>query len=197
LVYNKFGGLNYLDEKRGLKIVPYEHNDEITKISKDYITTIIQFSNEVFYFGTMGSGFLEYNIKTHNIKLFNKKNGLPNNVVYGLLKDDNKNLWLSTNKGISKFNTYNKTFENYTELDGLVSTEFNQGAYFKTQKGDFYFGAINGLNYFDPLIFDNQKKKTNVVFTKFKLDAQWIKPNLESGVLISKYCSNKKNRFEL
>jgi ligand-binding sensor domain-containing protein/class 3 adenylate cyclase/predicted metal-dependent HD superfamily phosphohydrolase len=177
------GGLNYLQDKNELKIVPYEFNDEITKISKDYITTIIQFSEDVYFFGTMGSGVLEYNIKNHKIKLFNKKNGLPNNVVYGILKDENKNLWLSTNKGISKFNTSTNTFENYTELDGLVSTEFNQGAYYKSQKGDFYFGAINGLNYFDPLIFDNQKKKTNVVFTKFKLDAQWIKPNLESGVL--------------
>jgi ligand-binding sensor domain-containing protein/class 3 adenylate cyclase len=186
------GGLNYLEEKNGLKIMPFENNDVIAKVSKDYITTIIQKSDDIFYFGSMGSGILEYNIKSNKIILYNKKNGLPNNVVYGLLEDGNGNLWLSTNKGVSKFNTKNKSFENYTELDGLVSTEFNQGAYFKSQNGDFYFGAINGLNYFNPLIFDNQKKKTNVIFTKFKLDGQWIKPHMNDRILTQSISRTRK-----
>lgn len=186
------GGLNYLVEKGGLKIVPFENNSTLSNLSKDYITTIIHHEKEMYYFGTMGSGLIEYNIKTNEAKLFNKKNGLPNNVVYGILKDKNNKLWLSTNKGISKFNIQTKQFENYTELDGLVSTEFNQGAYFSSSKNEFYFGAINGLNYFNPLVFDNQKKSTNVVFTKFKLDAHWLKPTDENGILTSNFSETKR-----
>jgi ligand-binding sensor domain-containing protein/class 3 adenylate cyclase/predicted metal-dependent HD superfamily phosphohydrolase len=186
------GGLNYLNEKNGLKIVPFENNNTITSLSKDYITTINHYSKDVYYFGTMGSGLIEYNVSTNIATLYNKKNGLPNNVVYGVLKDKKGHLWLSTNKGISKFSVKTKTFENYTELDGLVSTEFNQGAYFSSSTGDFYFGAINGFNYFDPLLFDNQQKKTNVVFTKFKLDAQWLKPNDEDGILTQSFSETKR-----
>ncbi len=186
------GGLNYLVEKPQLKIVPFEKNQILTSTSKDYITTIHQTSKNKFYFGTMGSGLIEYDISKNETNLYNKKNGLANNVIYGILNDNQGNLWLSTNKGISKFSLATKSFENYTELDGLVSTEFNQGAYFCSSKGTFYFGTINGLNYFNPLSFDNQKKKTDVVFTKFKLDGNWIKPNGKEGILKRSFAETQR-----
>lgn len=176
------GGLNHLVEGKELKIIPYKNNETLKRISKDYITTICQISNNEFYFGTMGSGMIFYNMKTNKVDLYNKKNGLPNNVVYGIIKDQKGFLWLSTNKGISKFSAKTKEFENYTELDGLVSTEFNQGAFLFSKSGMIYFGAINGYNYFNPLTLDNQKKTTNVVFTKFKLDGQWLKAE-KNGIL--------------
>ncbi len=185
------GGLNHLVEGKELKIIPFKNNGSLKKASKDYITTICQVSKNEFYFGTMGSGMIHYNLKTNAIELYNKKNGLPNNVVYGIVRDSKGNLWLSTNKGISKFNPETKKVENYTELDGLVSTEFNQGAYLKSQRGIIYFGAINGYNYFNPLTFDNQKKTTGVVFTKFKLDEKWIKPQ-KDGILTRSMAETKK-----
>ena len=187
------GGLNFLSEKSsGLKIIPFAENEVLTSTSKDYITTIIQVSKDIYYFGTMGSGMIEYNFRENKATLYNKKNGLPNNVIYGILNDKNGNLWLSTNKGISKFSLANKKFENYTELDGLVSTEFNQGAYLSAKKGDLYFGTINGFNYFNPITFDNERKKTDVVFTKFKLDAQWLKPDLKEGILVKSFAETQR-----
>ncbi|MFN5417229.1 MAG: adenylate/guanylate cyclase domain-containing protein [Flavobacteriia bacterium] len=178
------GGLNYLVENgENLKIVPFKNNETIIRTSKDYITTICQVSDDEFYFGTMGSGMLFYNMKSNKIKLFNKKNNLPNNVVYGILKDQSGNLWLSTNRGISKFHLKTESIENYTELDGLVSSEFNQGASLLSKSGLVYFGAINGYNYFNPISLDKQKTTSGVVFTKFKLDANWIKPDDKNKIL--------------
>lgn len=178
------GGINLLKiEKNNLKIIPYSSNNVITKLSKDYITTICQTNNETFWFGTMGSGVIEYNLRTKKGTLLNKQNGLPNNVVYGILKDDKNNIWLSTNKGISKISLNDKSITNYSEIDGLVSTEFNLGAYFQSGKNILYFGTINGYNYFDPNQLSNVKKKTKVIFTKFKLDAHWIKPNDDDKIL--------------
>ena len=185
------GGLNHLVEGKTLKIVPFRHNATLKKISKDYITTICQTGKNEFFFGTMGSGIIRYNLGTNEATLYNKKNGLPNNVVYGVIKDNKGKLWLSTNKGISKFDPDSEKFENYTELDGLVSTEFNQGAYMMSKRGVIYFGAINGYNYFDPLTFDNQRKTTGVVFTKFKLDEHWLKPNQKDGILTRSIAETK------
>lgn len=81
---------------------------------------------------------------------FTEKDGLPNNVVYGILTDNLNNLWLSTNKGISKFNPKEKTFRNFDVNDGLQSNEFNTGAYFKSENGELFFGGISGLNHFFP-----------------------------------------------
>lgn len=186
------GGLNHLVESgKELKIIPFKNNNTLKNASKDYITAIIQLNENEFYFGTMGSGLLHYNLKSNEVEVYNKKNGLPNNVVYGILNDGNGFLWLSTNKGIAKFDPKRDRFENFNEVDGLVSTEFNQGAFMISKRGVLYFGAINGYNYFDPLTLSNQKKTTNVVFTKFKLDGQWLTPS-KDGILKEHFGQTKK-----
>lgn len=178
------GGLNILkDKKDKLFIVPSPYNTIVSSKSKDYITGIKQVSSGVYWLGTMGSGIIKLDVVAKTGKLLNKKNGLPNNVIYGILQDKSRNLWLSTNKGISKFNPSNERFHNYTEMDGLMSNEFNQGAYFESKTGEFYFGGINGYNYFNPENLNNRSKKIDVSFIKLKLDGDWLKPNPDNGVL--------------
>ena len=48
--------------------------------------------------------FIRLNIKNGDIKIINKKSGLPNNVIYGVLEDQNGFLWLSTYKGLCQYN---------------------------------------------------------------------------------------------
>ena len=76
--------------------------------------------------------------------------GLPNEVVYGILEDDDGHLWLSTNQGLSHFDPVAESFRNYDVSDGLQSQEFNQQAYYKNRRGELFFGGINGLNAFFP-----------------------------------------------
>lgn len=178
------GGLNMLTEKDGaVSIVPWAYNSVISKVSKDYITHIRQVSPDTYWLGTMGSGIIRLNTGTRHARVFNKQNGLPNNVVYGILNDRSGNLWISTNKGLSRFNTQDLSFVNYTEIDGLMSNEFNQGAFLQSRTGEFYFGGIYGYNYFNPFTFSNRSKKVEVSFTKIKLDAHWLKPNDETKIL--------------
>jgi ligand-binding sensor domain-containing protein len=103
------GGLNELKINGDkLSIVPSKFNNVISNLSKSYITHINQYSKNVFWLGTMGSGIIRLDIKNQKSKIFSKKNGLPNNVIYGILNDNKGNLWLSSNKGISKFNIFQK-----------------------------------------------------------------------------------------
>lgn len=112
--------------------------------------------DSVLWIGTSGGGLNRFNIADGTFKHFMEKDGLPNNVVYGVLYDEKGSLWLSTNKGLSKFNPYKITFRNYTVNDGLQSNEFNTGAYFKSKSGELFFGGIKGLNHFYPVnIVDN------------------------------------------
>lgn len=81
---------------------------------------------------------------------YTQKSGLPNNVIYGILEDHKGNLWLSSNKGITKFSIRKDTFIHFEESDGLQSSEFNAGAYYKAPDGEMFFGGLKGLNYFYP-----------------------------------------------
>ncbi|MBN1300022.1 MAG: hypothetical protein JW995_02305 [Melioribacteraceae bacterium] len=118
----------------------------------------------LLWIGTIGGGLNELRIKPDNvnsgkdykINVYTEKEGLANNVIYGILGDDYGNIWLSTNNGISRFNPADKTFRNYDIYDGLQSNQFSWGAYCKTRDGELFFGGTNGLNSFNPEeLYDN------------------------------------------
>ena len=171
--------------KEGFKIVPYAYNALLLKKSKDYISSIHQISKDEFWMGTFGSGLIHMNLSSKKIDILTKKDGLPNNVIYCVMQDREKNLWMSTNKGLSRYNSETQKFTNYTEKDGLMSNEFNLGAHLRSKTGELYFGGIYGYNFFDPQELTGSSKDVDVIITKFKFDKGWLRPN-EKGSPFSK-----------
>ncbi len=171
------GELSMLVVKNGKpSIRPYEYNALFLKASKDYISSICQTGPHEYWFGTIGSGLMKWNDQTKKLDVFQKKQGLPNNVVYGVLKGGDKHLWLSTNKGLCRFDRYGSKCVNYTERDGLMSNEFNIGAYLRSKNGELYFGGIYGYNFFRPEKLSLKSKDVSVKIVKFKLDKGWLLP---------------------
>lgn len=171
------GGVYILKDRNGtLAVEPSIYNSLILSQTKDYITTIRQVDENTYWMGTMGSGIVVLDTEKKQARVYNKKNGLPNKVVYGILVDQHQGLWFSTNKGLSNFSK-GYIFQNYTEMDGLMSNEFNQGAYFQSKTGEFFFGGINGYNFFRPENLTNIEKNISVSFTRLKLDGDWLVPD--------------------
>lgn len=145
-------GLLVFDKNKEL-FYGYQNNQEITNsLSNNQVNAIFPdpLKPESFlWIGTSG-GLNLFDINKQSFTHFTQKEGLPNNVIYGISSDSQDNLWLSTNNGISKYNLKTKKFRNYDSEDGLQSNEFNTGAVFKGTKGELFFGGINGLNYFFP-----------------------------------------------
>jgi signal transduction histidine kinase len=81
---------------------------------------------------------------------YTKQDGLPSNVILGIVEDNDGKLWISTNDGISCFDPSLGTFKNFDISDGLQSNEFDRYAYGKTRDGAILFGGIDGLNIFQP-----------------------------------------------
>ena len=98
---------------------------------------------------------------------FRKKDGLPNDTIFGILGDKQDNLWISTVNGLSKYDRKAEQFKNYFVGDGLQSNEFNGGAYFKAKNGEMFFGGINGFNCFFPELIIDNSNLPKVVITNF------------------------------
>lgn len=139
--------------------------DTLTSLSNNSVMVIHQDTNGVIWVGTAGGGLNRYNIESDTFTRFTEKNGLPNDVIYGILEDEDENLWLSTNFGLSRFNIATQKFRNYTANDGLQSNEFNQNAFAKSRNGFMYFGGINGFNVFKPSEIRNDPLAPPVVLT--------------------------------
>lgn len=102
-------------------------------------------------------GLIAYNEKTKHYKVFDEQTGLANSFIYAILDESDTSLWISTNNGISNLHIRYGTdtnitahITNYTIKDGLQSSEFNTGAFFKDSDGTLFFGGIAGINWFHP-----------------------------------------------
>lgn len=116
----------------------------------DVVKTICEDRFHQIWIGTWGGGLSLFNPADSTFKTYDRRDGLPNNVVYGILEDDIGNLWLSTNAGISVFDHNKEEFRNFDYQDGLQGDEFNTNAYFRSVNGKMYFGGIDGLSFFEP-----------------------------------------------
>lgn len=127
----------------------------VSSISKvgDNIKSLHYDKNEILWIGTNGNGLKAYDPEKKSVMTIERNDGLPNNVIYSILPDDQGHLWLSSNRGLTKVSVSEESFSiiiNYDNYDGLQALEFNTGAYFKDSKGYLYFGGLEGLNWFKP-----------------------------------------------
>lgn len=114
-------------------------------------------------------GLYLLNLQGKIIKKFEISPELPDDFVYGILEDNNGNMWMSHNKGISVYNPSTKLFKHYSLRDGLQSNEFNTGAYYKDTKGLLYFGGVNGINVINPNNISINKNRPPVAINQILL----------------------------
>lgn len=95
-------------------------------------------------------GLFRYNGAENTFTRFTSADGLPNDVVYGMLEDELSRLWISTNAGLVCFDPQKDTFRTYTRRDGIANNQFNLYSYCRSRDGVFWFGGIDGITFFRP-----------------------------------------------
>jgi DNA-binding NtrC family response regulator/ligand-binding sensor domain-containing protein len=153
--------------------IRYQHDSENpNSLSSNYVLAILETrydGKRVLWIGTGGGGLNKFDPENKTYTHYRKKDGLPNEVIYGILEDNQGSLWLSTNRGLSKFDPQSETFKNYDFDDGLQSNEFNGGAYYKSKSGQMHFGGINGFNVFNPENIKDNPYIPPIVITDFQV----------------------------
>lgn len=145
------------------------------------------------WIGTKGAGITIYNPETEKYSYYNTSNGLPHNIVKGILFDEENNAWISTGLGISKYNLESGIVDNFDLTDGLQSNFFIKTSYFKASDGMLFFGGINGFNAFYPDNIASDTTQLDAVITDFLLYNQSVK----AGETKNKRILLKQEIFEL
>lgn len=134
---------------------------------------VFEDSNKNLWVGTRGGGLALFDRASGQfIKSYTTDDGLPNNVIYGILEDETGALWMSTNWGLSTLKVKDQVFVNYDVTDGLQSSEFNALALLKSSSGMMFFGGMNGFNMFNPKEIQSNPNKPDIVISGFKLGNQ-------------------------
>lgn len=116
------------------------------------------------------------------------ENGLPNNLLYSVLPDSLGNLWLSSNKGISKFDLKHYSpvatknlFKNFSLKDALQGNEFNTNGFAVKQNGEMWFSGTNGINTFYPWAISNNTIEPVIHITNISInDSVYTKQNFDN-----------------
>lgn len=142
--------------------------------------------DSIFYLGA-SSGMTQMNLQNAQTKHYTKLDGIKNDMIHGILEDTDHYIWLSTNKGLTKYNPQNQFFHNY-EGEELPVTEFSDDAYWKCPyTGRIFFGGINGL------VWINPTKKEKVEEYKPQLYFYELKMNNETHSLHEYNTNHKKS----
>jgi len=129
-------------------------------LSINYANSIHEDVKGNIWVGTYGGGLNKFDRESESFTHLGMKNGLPSDIIQGILEDDNGNLWISTNSGITKFNPENNKFRNY-------DMEENEIYFHDKFTGKMYFGNDRGFNVFHPDSIKESSYVPPVVITKF------------------------------
>lgn len=100
--------------------------------------------------GTEGGIAIIDKNRSGNVEVRNMNLDLPSKIVLAILEDEQQNLWISTSKGMVRYNPANQTLRLFNMESGLPSIQFNYNSALDDGQGKFYFGTINGMIRFKP-----------------------------------------------
>ncbi len=143
----------------------------------------------ILWIGTAGRGLSRLDTRTNTFRHYTTETGLPDDVIYGILPDEENNLWLSTNKGLTCFTPSRGgggggSFRYFFKSDGLQDNEFNTHAFGKSAySGELMFGGVNGLTVFHPKDLKANAQPPNVLISGLKINNLQLSPGDSSGLL--------------
>ncbi|MEO8000902.1 MAG: two-component regulator propeller domain-containing protein [Arenimonas sp.] len=94
--------------------------------------------------------------KLQSLRRVTGDDGLPPVEVGSILPDRSGNLWLTTPRGLLRYNVLINQFRMFGERDGLPSQEFDMQPALMTSNGLALVGTAKGLVIFDPIKIRNQ-----------------------------------------
>jgi len=162
----------------------YTHkNDDYTSLSNNIVTCILLDSKKNLWIGTAGGGINLFNRKRGTFSLINKKKGLANDYIHGIVEDQAGDLWISSNNGLTRYHILSAKPTNYGLAYGLQGLEFKQDASLKSSDGSIYFGGTNGFNVIRTSEIVTNTMIPNIVFTGFDIFNKPVTPRDERSPL--------------
>lgn len=160
MIYDGNSGI-FLGSRRGYGALYIDiHTGKCDFISMDHaenkslgdIICLYLNPDSVLYIGT-ASGLTQIRMKEseeNRIKQFGRNDGIINDMIHGVLEDNKGIIWLSTNKGLVKYNPENDSFLNVKSSQIHVVEYSDDAIWHCPITGRLFFGGVNGLVWIEP-----------------------------------------------
>jgi len=160
------GGLD-VRLRNGVGYVHYAHDDEDPhSLSHNAVVALHEDRRGALWVGTLGGGLNRLDPRSGR---FTCHRDFPSSVIWGIEEDSSRRLWLSTNRGLSRFDPASGRIDNFDATSGLRSLQGTLGAMLRTRQGRLLIGTADGFYDFDPDAIEPDSYAPRVVFTSLRL----------------------------
>ncbi|MDA3816979.1 MAG: response regulator [Prolixibacteraceae bacterium] len=109
------------------------------------------------------------------------ENGISHNYIRGIAEDQNNNIWITTNFGITNIVVVNDParapifrYYRYFDQDGIGNIAFNLHSIFCNRKGEILMGGMGGYIKTAPTPIQYKQSNSKVIFTALKISNNQI-----------------------
>ena len=143
------------------------------------------------------NGVFVLNPNSRKVFHYGLKNGMPNEMINGIIEDQFGNVWVTTANGLCRFSRLdeqNFRLAVFDEQNKLGDCSFNWMATAHLAGGKLLFGSQNGFYVVDPSNIQNLKYSGHPIFTSLFVNEQEVLPGkeLNGRVLLEKALSSTR-----
>lgn len=176
--------LGTLDE-----VIIYDPVNENIIRHSEHSRSFLEDSQHNYWIATLDLGIALYKKEEGAIRYLNESDGLSNNQALCILEDRSGNLWISTTRGLSRYNPSTQQFRNFTSREGLRNDQFTYGAAYRSEGGELLFGGLAGFNMFDPAEIVDEDLPVPLMFTELRVFNRPVPISDARGAILSKSIS--------
>ena len=175
-----------IDKEGAYKSISFLDKDKfaryhVTSLSKDHLNNL--------WVGTQAQGLFCYD--GVNLKKIDLDKKYPIYTIYSILTGKSNIIWLSTERGIVKYNIETKETTIFEQKNIEISNGFRYNSGVKLGDDKFYFGSLNGITHFNSnsLVSDNYAPNTLLLDLKIQNKTVDVKTNakiLNKDILYTK-----------
>jgi signal transduction histidine kinase/ligand-binding sensor domain-containing protein/DNA-binding response OmpR family regulator len=152
------------------------------KLTDDIVNCITEDQKHRIWMGTR-EGLRLYDEAQETFISFKANIDFVKETIYGIVPDNEGNLWISTNSGLINFNPDKGTVQTFDESDGLQNKQFNEYSFYKAKDGMLLFGGIKGISYFYPSMIKQQPLPLKLSFTALEVLNKTVAVDDETNIL--------------
>ena len=143
-------GLYRLDRSTGEVVQCAFNSPDTFSLSYNHVWYIHEARDGKLWLGTSGGGLNLYDPATGRCVRYGKEQGLPSEIICGILEDDRGDLWGSSNSGLFRFTPSTGRVLAFGINDGVYISEFHFKTCYRDRRGMMYFGGTGGFLRFHP-----------------------------------------------
>ena len=127
------------------------------------------------WLGSKNHGVSMINMAESSIKQYTTEDGLLSDQVINVVCDKYGSVWVASEEGLSRIQ--NGLIENFRKSGQIFPADFNANSACSARDGTLYFGAKDGVWYFDPQSLIKQKPKKRIYFSDLILSNTRVVPD--------------------